>query len=106
MTLAKTASGARTAPSSANITTCRNPCGASAASIGTCSGGVERRRDMTKDQAQVEQIQKTMDECEAKIAMYSQRGGLEAEAKVCYFRDLWEELKIKQKYYLRRCKDD
>lgn len=61
---------------------------------------------MTKDQIQAEQIHKTMDECEAKIAMYSQRGGLEAEAKASYFRDLWEELKIKQKYYLRRCKDD
>lgn len=106
MTNANVAYLALTRRTSANTTTCRKPCGASAASIGICFGGVERRRDMTKDQAQVEQIQKTMDECEAKIAMYSQRGGLEAEAKVCYFRDLWEELKIKKMYYLRRCKDD
>ena len=47
MTLAKTASGARMAPSSANTTTCQNPCGASAAS-GGIYGGVWRNKRMTR----------------------------------------------------------
>lgn len=48
MTLAKIANGGQTAPSSANTTTCQNPCGASAASIGTCSGGLERGEPMKR----------------------------------------------------------
>ena len=43
MTNANFASLAPVRRTSANITICRKPCGASAASIGICSGGVGRR---------------------------------------------------------------
>lgn len=48
MTNANFACSALIRPTDVNITTCRNPCGASAASIGIYSGGLERGEPMKR----------------------------------------------------------
>lgn len=48
MTNANSAYSAPTRQTSANITIFQSPCGASAASIGICFGGVERRRPVKR----------------------------------------------------------
>lgn len=81
MTLAKTASGARLAPSSANTTTCRNPCGASAASIGICSGGWERGILMSEE-TQIRQIEANIAGLERRIASLRVHKSADTNAKI------------------------
>ena len=89
MTLAKTANGGRMAPSSANITTCRNPCGASAASIGICFGGAGRGILMSEE-TQIRQIEENIAGLERRITAMRMHKSADTTAKILELSTLYQ----------------
>lgn len=101
MTLAKTANGGRMAPISANITTCRNPCGVSAASIGICSGGVGRGYLMSEE-TQVRQIEENIAGLERRIASLRVHKSADTNAKILELEQIISDLRGHMAWHRRR----
>lgn len=101
MTLAKTASGARMAPSSANTTTCRKPCGESAASIGICFGDLERGYLMSEE-TQVRQIEANIAGLERRIEAMRMHKSADTTAKILELEHIISDLRGHLAWHKRR----
>ena len=90
---------------SANITTCRNPCGASAASIGICSGGLERGYLMSEE-IQVRQIKENIAGIERRIEAMRENKSADTTAKILELEHIISDLKGHMEWHRRRMKKE
>ena len=86
---------------SANITTCRNPCGASAASIGTCSGGLKRGYLMS-EKTQVRQIEENIAGIERRIEAMRMHKSADTTAKILELEHIISDLRGHLAWHRRR----
>lgn len=101
MTNANFASLAPANWTSANITACRNPCGASAASIGTCSGGLERGYLMSEE-TQVRQIEANIAGIERRIEAMRMHKSADTTAKILELEHIISDLRGHMEWHKRR----
>ena len=101
MTNANFASLAPRCWTSANITACRNPCGASAASIGTCSGGLERGYLMSEE-TQVRQIEANIAGIERRIEAMRMHKSADTTAKILELEYIISDLRGHLAWHRRR----
>lgn len=101
MTNANVACSALTRRTSANTTTCRNPCGASAASIGTCSGGLERGYLMSEE-TQVRQIEANIAGVERRIEAMRMHKSADTTAKILELEHIISDLRGHMEWHKRR----
>ena len=101
MTNANFASGAPRCWTSANITTCRNPCGASAASIGTCSGGLKRGYLMS-EKTQFRQIEENIAGIERRIEAMRMHKSADTTAKILELEHIISDLRGHLAWHRRR----
>ena len=85
----------------ANITTCRSPCEASAASIGTCSGGWERGILMSEE-TQVRQIEANIAGIERRIASLRVHKSADTNAMILELEHIISDLKGYLAWHKRR----
>ena len=85
----------------ANTTTCRNPCGASAASIGTCSGGLERGYLMSEE-TQVRQIEANIAGLERRIEAMRMHKSADTTAKILELEQIVSDLRGHLAWHKRR----
>ena len=85
----------------ANITTCRNPCGASAASIGICSGGLERGYLMSEE-TQVRQIEANIAGIERRIEAMRMHKSADTNAKILELEHIISDLRGHLAWHKRR----
>lgn len=90
---------------SANTTTCRKPCGASAASIGTCSGGWERGYLMSEE-TQVRQIEENIAGIERRIEAMREYKSADTTAKISELETIISDLKGHLAWHRRRMKKE
>lgn len=90
---------------SANITTCRNPCGASAASIGICSGGLERGILMSEE-IQVQQIEANIAGLERRICAMRMHKSADTNAKILELEQIVSDLRDHMEWHRRRMKEE
>ena len=90
---------------SANTTTCQNPCGASAASIGTCSGGLERG-DLMSEETQVRQIEENIAGLERRIASLRVHKSADTNAKILELEQIISDLRGHMAWHRRRLERD
>lgn len=86
---------------SANITICRKPCGASAASIGICSGGVERGILMSEE-IQVRQIEANIAGIERRIEAMRENKSADTTAKILELEYIISDLRGHLAWHRRR----
>lgn len=86
---------------SANITTCRNPCEASAASIGICSGGAERGILMSEE-TQVQQIEANIAGIERRICAMRMHKSADTTAKILELEHIISDLRGHLAWHKRR----
>ena len=101
MTNANSASLAPANWTNANITTCRNPCGASAANTGTCSGGRERGYLMSEE-TQVRQIEANIAGIERRIRAMRENKSADTNAKILELEHIISDLKGHLAWHRRR----
>ena len=101
MTNANFASLAPRCWTNANITTCRNPCGASAASTGTCSGGLERGYLMSEE-TQVRQIEANIAGLERRICAMRMHKSADTNAKILELEHIISDLRGHMEWHKRR----
>ncbi len=101
MTNANFACSAPRCWTSANTTTCRNPCGASAASIGTCSGGLERGYLMSEE-TQVRQIEANIAGLERRIEAMRMHKSADTNAKILELEQIISDLRGHMAWHKRR----
>ena len=92
MTNANFASLAPKCWTSANITTCRNPCGESVASIGICSGGWERGILMSEE-TQILQIEENIAGLERRIEAMRVHKSADTNAKILELEQIISDLR-------------
>lgn len=105
MTSANFAYSAPRCWTNANITTCRNPCGASAASIGTCSGGLERGYLMSEE-TQVRQIEANIAGIERRIRAMRVHKSADTTAKILELEHIISDLRGHMEWHRRRMKKE
>ena len=86
---------------SANITTCRNPCGASAASIGICFGGWERGYLMSEE-TQIQQIEENIAGIERRIEALREKKSADTNAKILELEQIISDLRGHMAWHKRR----
>ena len=86
---------------SANINTCQNPCGASAASIGTCSGDWERGYLMSEE-IQVRQIEENIAGLERRIRAMRMHKSADTTAKILELEHIISDLRGHMEWHKRR----
>lgn len=86
---------------SANIITCRKPCGASAASIGTFSGGWERGYLMSEE-IQVRQIEENIAGLERRIEAMRMHKSADTTAKILELEYIISDLRGHLAWHKRR----
>lgn len=101
MTNANVACSALTRQTSANITTCRKPCGASAASIGIYFGGVERGILMSEE-TQIRQIEENIAGLERRIASLRVHKSADTNAKFLELEQIISDLRGHMAWHKRR----
>lgn len=101
MTNANFASLAPSSWTSASTTTCRNPCGASAASIGICSGGLERGYLMSEE-TQVRQIEANIAGLERRICAMRMHKSADTTAKILELEQIVSDLRGHLAWHKRR----
>ena len=101
MTNANFASLAPRCWTSANTTTCRNPCGASAANTGTCSGGWERGYLMSEE-IQVRQIEANIAGIERRIEAMRMHKSADTTAKILELEHMISDLRGHLAWHKRR----
>ena len=101
MTNANFASLALVRQTSANITTCRNPCGASVASIGICFGGWERGILMSEE-TQIRQIEENIAGLERRIASLRVHKSADTNAKILELEQIISDLRGHMAWHRRR----
>ena len=101
MTNANFASLAPRCWTNASTTTCRNPCGASAASIGICSGGWERGYLMSEE-IQVRQIEENIAGLERRIASLRMHKSADTNAKILELEQIVSDLRGHLAWHKRR----
>lgn len=89
----------------ANTTTCRNPCGASAASIGICSGGVGRGYLMSEE-TQVRQIEENIAGIERRIEAMRMHKSADTTAKILELEHIISDLRGHMAWHRRRLERD
>ena len=89
----------------ASTTTCRNPCGASAASIGTCSGGLERGYLMSEE-TQVRQIEANIAGIERRIEAMRENKSADTTAKILELEHIISDLRGHMEWHRRRMKKE
>ena len=105
MTNANFASLAPANWTNANTTTCRKPCGASAASIGTCSGGLERGYLMSEE-TQVRQIEANIAGIERRIEAMRMHKSADTTAKILELEHIISDLRGHMEWHRRRMKKE
>ncbi len=105
MTNANFASLAPRCWTNANTTTCRNPCGASAASIGICSGGWERGYLMSEE-TQVRQIEANIAGIERRIEAMRMHKSADTNAKILELEHIISDLRGHMEWHRRRMKKE
>ena len=101
MTNAHVACSALIRPTDVNITTCRNPCGASAASIGICFGGWERGILMSEEK-QIRQIEENIAGLERRIASLRVHKSADTNAKILELEQIISDLRGHMAWHKRR----
>lgn len=101
MTNAHVACSALIRPTDVNITTCRNPCGASAASIGICSGGWERGILMSEE-TQILQIEENIAGLERRIEAMRVHKSADTNAKILELEQIISDLRGHMAWHRRR----
>lgn len=86
---------------SASTTTCRKPCGASAASIGICSGGLERGYLMSEE-TQVRQIEENIAGIERRIEAMRMHKSADTNAKILELEHIISDLRGHMEWHKRR----
>jgi len=92
LTNANVACSALTRRTSANITTCRKPCGASAANIGICFGGAGRGILMSEE-TQIRQIEENIAGLERRIASLRVHKSADTNAKILELEQIISDLR-------------
>ena len=85
----------------ANTTTFRNPCGASAANTGTCSGGLERGILMSEE-TQVRQIEANIAGIEMRIEAMRMHKSADTNAKILELEHIISDLRGHLAWHRRR----
>lgn len=101
MTNVNFASLALIRPTDVNITTCRNPCGASAASIGICFGGAGRGILMSEEK-QIRQIEENIAGLERRIASLRVHKSVDTNAKILELEQIISDLRGHMAWHKRR----
>ena len=101
MTNANFASLALVRRTSANTTTCQNPCGVSAASIGICSGGWERGILMSEE-TQILQIEENIAGLERRIEAMRAHKSADTNAKILELEQIISDLRGHMAWHRRR----
>ena len=90
---------------SASTTTCRNPCGERAASIGICSGGWERGFLMSEE-IQVRQIEENIAGLERRIEAMRENKSADTTAKILELEHIISDLRGHMEWHRRRMKKE
>lgn len=90
---------------SANITTCRSPCEASAANTGPCSGGLERGYLMSEE-TQVQQIEENIAGLERRIEAMRMHKSADTNAKILELEQILSDLRGHMEWHRRRMKKE
>lgn len=101
MTNANFACSALTRQTSANITICRKPCGASAASIGICFGGAGRGILMSEE-TQIRQIEENIAGLERRISSLRVHKSADTNAKILELEQIISDLRGHMAWHRRR----
>lgn len=101
MTNANFACSAPRCWTSANTTTCQNPCGESAANIGICSGGVERGILMSEE-TQIRQIEENIAGLERRIEAMRAHKSADTNAKILELEQIISDLRGHMAWHKRR----
>ena len=101
MTNANFASLAPANWTNANITTCRKPCGASAANIGICFGGAGRGILMSEE-TQIRQIEENIAGLERRIASLRVHKSADTNAKILELEQIISDLRGHMAWHKRR----
>lgn len=101
MTNANSAYLAPVRRTNANITTCRRPCGESAASIGICSDGLERGYLMSEE-TQVRQIEENIAGLERRIEAMRMHKSADTNAKILELEQIISDLRGHLAWHKRR----
>ena len=101
MTNANFASLAPANWTNANITTCRNPCGASAANTGICSGGAGRGYLMSEE-TQVRQIEENIAGIERRIEAMRMHKSADTNANILELEHIISDLRGHMEWHKRR----
>ena len=86
---------------SASTTTCRKPCGASAANTGICSGGLERGYLMSEE-TQVRQIEENIAGIERRIEAMRMHKSADTTAKILELEHIISDLRGHLAWHRRR----
>lgn len=105
MTNANFACSAPARRTSANTTTCRKPCGASAASIGIYSGGWERGILMSEE-IQVRQIEENIAGIERRIETLRESKSADTNAKILELEAIISDLKGHLAWHKKKAKKE
>ena len=103
MTNANTVYSAQRCWAGANIITCQNLCGASAASIGICFGDLEGRILMSEE-TQVRQIEANIAGIERRIEAMREHKSADTTAKISELETIISDLKGHLAWHRRRMK--
>lgn len=90
---------------SASTTTCRNPCGASAANTGICSGGWGRGYLMSEE-TQVRQIEANIVGLERRIEAMRMHKSADTTAKILELEHIISDLRGHMEWHRRRMKKE
>ena len=85
----------------ASTTTCRNPCGASAANTGACSGGLKRGYLMS-EKTQVRQIEENIAGIERRIEAMRMHKSADTTAKILELEHIISDLRGHLAWHRRR----
>lgn len=85
----------------ASTTTCRNPCGASAVSTGTCSGGLEMGYLMSEE-TQIRQIEANIAGLERRIEAMRMHKSADTTAKILELEHIISDLRGHLVWHRRR----